>query len=213
MAKNVLIGLFEVESEAFQAMTELRSNPGTDKSYLSQAILVKKENGTLNALDSFDTGSETLNDTAKGGIIGALIGILGGPIGVLLGGSLGALIGSSVDTDEALENASVLEQVAGKMDDGDVAIIGIAIEENEAVLDQKLQQYKTIIIRCDAEVVEAEVAKAEEIEKEMAKDARKALREEKKAARKEKWDDKKAEYSAKKEARKIEKEAKKAEKE
>jgi len=213
MAKNVVACLFEVESEAYQALTELKKDPGTDRSYMIQAILVKKENGTLNALDAFDTGSETLNDTAKGGIIGALIGILGGPIGVLLGGAFGALIGSAVDGEDALDNASVLEQIAGKMDDGDVAVIGIAEEDNEAVLDQKFQQYKTIIIRCDAAVVEAEVAKAKEMEEEMAKDARRALREEKKADRKEKWENKKAEHSAKKEAKKIEKEAKKAAKE
>ena len=202
MARNVVVGLFEVESEAFQAMTELKNDPGSDKSYFSQAALVKKEGGALRALDSFDIGSETLNDTAKGGLIGALVGILGGPIGILLGGAFGALIGSAVDSGDAIDNASVIEQIAGKMDDGDVAIIGIAEEENEDILDQKLQKFNTLIIRCDAAVVEAEVAKAREMESVMAVDASNALREEKKAARKEKHEAKKAEHAAKKEAKK-----------
>ena len=30
MAQNIVVGLFEVESEAFQAMTELKQNPGTE---------------------------------------------------------------------------------------------------------------------------------------------------------------------------------------
>ena len=88
------------------------------------------------------------------------------------------------------------------MDDGDVAIIGIAEEENEDILDQKLQKFNTLIIRCDAAVVEAEVAKAREMESVMAVDASNALREEKKAARKEKHEAKKAEHAAKKEAKK-----------
>lgn len=203
MAKNVVVSLFEVESEAYQALTELKQDPGDKNSYLSQAILVKKENGVLRAQDSFDTGADTLNDTAIGGLTGALIGILGGPIGMLLGGTYGALIGSIVDSDDAIGNASVLEQIAGKMDDGDIAIIGLSNEEDEAVLDQKLQKFKTIIVRFDAAAVEVEVQKARELSNEMARQARQQLRAEKKAERREKWDNKKAEMSAKLEAKKA----------
>ena len=213
MAKNVVVSIFKVESEAYQALTEVKQNPGDDNSYLSQAALVKKENGALQTLDAYDTGSETLNDTAIGGLAGALIGILGGPIGVLLGGATGALIGSAVDSNDALDNVSVLEYIAEKLDDGDIAIIGVAIEEDEAVVDAKFQKYDTIIARFDEAVVEAEVRKAEEMTNEMAKQARRELREEKKAARKEKWENKKTEISAKHEAKKLEREAKKAAKE
>ena len=40
------------------------------------------------------------NDTLKGGILGAVIGLLGGPIGAFLGGISGSLIGKSRDEDE-----------------------------------------------------------------------------------------------------------------
>ena len=52
MAQNIVVGLFEVESEAYQAMTELKQNPGDEKSYVSTAALVKKENGSLRTLDA-----------------------------------------------------------------------------------------------------------------------------------------------------------------
>ena len=196
MAQNIIVGLFEVESEAFQALTELKQNPGSELSYLTAAALVKKENGIVRTLDSFDTGSHTTDDTAIGGLVGALIGVLGGPIGVFLGGSYGALVGSVVDTDDAMYGVSLLEQTAAKMDDGDIAIIGLAFEEDEAILDQKLGKFKTVIARFDAATVAAEVEEAQMLADEMARQARKVLRDEKKEARKEKRAEKKAKLYA-----------------
>ena len=197
MEQNVIVGLFEVESEAYQALTELKQNPGNEQSFVAQAVLVKKENGVLRTLDGFDTGANTMNDMAVGGMIGALFGILGGPIGVLLGGSYGALIGSAVDSGDALGDACMIEQIAGKMEDGEVAIIGLASEEDESILDNRLGgKFKTVIARFDAAVVAAEVEEAQRVEKEMARLARKEMRQEKKAANKEKIAEKREKLSA-----------------
>ena len=191
MAQNVIITTFEVESEGYQALTELKRYASSEDSFITQAVLVKKENGALRTLDGFDTGINTTDDTAIGEMVGALLGILGGPIGVLLGGSYGALIGSSLDAGDALDDASLIEQIAQKMLDGDVAIVALAEEEDETLLDKELSRFKGTIIRYDAAVVEAEVEEAIEMEKEMARLARKELRDEKKAARQEKIAEKK----------------------
>ncbi len=196
MAQNIVVGLFEVESEAFQALSQLKQNPGDENSYVTSAALVKKENGALRTLDGFDTGLNTTDDMAAGGLVGALFGILGGPIGVLLGGSYGMLLGSAFDADDALKDASMLEQIAGKLENDEVAIIALAHEEDESILDQKLSGFKTIIARFDAANVAAEVEEAQALEEEMARQARKELRDEKKAARKEKREEKKAKMSA-----------------
>ena len=196
MAQNIVVGLFEVESEAYQALTELKQNPGTESSYLTAAALIKKENGALRTLDSFDTGAHTTDDMAIGGLVGALIGVLGGPIGVLLGGSYGMLIGSVVDADDALQGVSLLEQTAIKMEEGEVAIIGLAFEEDEAILDQKFEKFKVTVARFDAATIAAEVEEAQALADEMARQARKELRDEKKEARKEKRAEKKAKLSA-----------------
>ncbi len=150
----------------------------------------------LRLLDRFDTGANTMDDMAIGGMAGALIGILGGPIGVLLGGSYGALVGSALDTGDTLDDASKLEQIAGKMEDGEVAIIGLASEADEEVLDSRLGRFKVIIVRFDAAVVAAEVEEAQRMEDELARQARKELRNEKKAARKEKVAEKREKLSA-----------------
>lgn len=196
MEQNIVVSLFPVESEAYQALTELKQNPGTEQSYVKQAVLVKKENGALRTLDGFDTGVDTTDDMAIGGLVGALFGILGGPVGVLLGGSYGLLVGGAFDASDALDQASMLEQIAGKMENDEVAIIALTAEENEAILDEKLAKFNPTVVRFDAAVVAAEVEEAQKMADELARQARKELRDEKKAARKEKVAEKKAKMSA-----------------
>ncbi len=176
MAQNIIVSIFEVESEAYQAMTTLFQNSYSDDSFLTQAVLVKKENGVIQELDYFDVGADTSGNTAIGGMMGAVMGILGGPLGVLLGASYGMLVGSSVDVLDSLEGASQLEQIIGKLQDGDVAIIGLANEENESVLDSKLGEFKTMTVRFDAAVVAEEVEEARLAEIELERQARETLR-------------------------------------
>ena len=177
--QNVIVGLFEVESEGFQAITELKQNPGDEKSFISQAALLKKDAGQVKVLDSFDTGVTTSDDMALGGLMGMCVGILGGPIGMLLGGSLGSLTGMTVDAADAVDNASMIEQIAGKLEDGAVALIGLTDEEDECVLDEKLSKYKTVIARFDAAVVAQEVDAAREMQAEMERQALEKLRKQK----------------------------------
>lgn len=91
MRENIITAVFEVESEAFQAMSELRSHAAADSYIVSEAALVKREHGQIVTKEGFDSGLESTDDTSRGGLIGMTIGILGGPVGMLLGGSWGAL--------------------------------------------------------------------------------------------------------------------------
>ena len=80
---------------------------------------------------------------------------------------------------DALGQASLIEQIAGKMQDDDIVLIGLAAEEDESILDEKLSKFKTTIICFDAIAVAEEVAEAEAVEAEMARQARASLRNEK----------------------------------
>ena len=62
--ESVVAIVFDVESEAYQAMTSLRQNPVSKQRVISQAALVKKVDGHLETKDGFDTGMETSDDTA-----------------------------------------------------------------------------------------------------------------------------------------------------
>ena len=178
--RNVVVAVFNIESEGFQAFTELKQSLAGDTYFVNAAALVKKENGVCIALDMFDTGASTKNDTMTGGLIGMLMGVLGGPIGMLFGAAAGSYIGMSLDAADTVYGASMVEQIADKLDDGMVAIIAFTGEETADALDEKLSKFDTVIARFDADVVAEEVDEAIEMQYEMARQARMRLRKEKK---------------------------------
>lgn len=178
MENNVVVAVFKVESEGYQALSELRQASESDSYLVTAAALVKKENGACTCLDGFDTGLQTANDTSIGGLLGMMVGILGGPIGMLLGAGYGTLVGMTVDAGDAAFEVSMLEQITDKLDDGMVALVALADEDNDEELDKKLSAFDTVIARFDAEVVAKEVDKAIEMQNELARQARMELRKE-----------------------------------
>ena len=178
MKENLILANYTVESEAYQALSELKRETTNANYTISQAVIVKKENGKLNTMDGFVNGSAAGDDSLTGSLIGSLIGILGGPLGILLGGSMGMLIGSAVDAGDMAESTSLLEKTGDSILDGETAIILLAQEEYETALTAKLNHFDVAITRFDAAEVAAEVEHAREVEKQMAKEAREKMREE-----------------------------------
>ena len=193
---NIVAAIFDVESEGYQAMSTLSRPPIIEETAILQMALVKRENGALKLCDSYDSGIHTTDDVLLGGLLGGLVGILGGPLGVLLMGSYGALAGSLVDTGDALDSATVMEKVAEKLVDGEVALIVLVDEVDEDVIDNRLNAFKVTIARFDAVVIAEEVEQAREAEREMERLVRKELRQAKKEERKDRREAKKAEISA-----------------
>lgn len=89
---------------------------------------MKKENGVITPVDAFDPLQKVGDDTITGTLIGSVLGILGGPLGMLFGAGIGAWVGSTGSTDQALAQATLVETVAAKLNDGDVAIIALVQE-------------------------------------------------------------------------------------
>ena len=174
--ENVVLANYKVESEAYQALSELKRDTANANYTISQAMIVKRENGKLNVMDGFVNGMTTGDDTWMGGLLGGLIGILGGPIGVLLGGSFGMLVGGAVDAGEMAGDTSLLEKAGDSIADGETAIILLAQEEYETALTAKLNDFDVSITRLDAAEVAAEVEHARDVERQMAKETREKLR-------------------------------------
>ena len=185
MNENLVLVNYKVESEAYQALSELKRDTANANYTISQAVIVKRENGQLNTMDGFINGKDANDDTVTGSLIGGLVGILGGPIGILLGGSVGMLIGGAVDASGLVKDASLLEKAGDSIAEGETAIILLAQEEYEAALTAKLNDFDVTITRFDAAEVAAEVEHAREVERQMAKETREKLREEKTEAFKE----------------------------
>lgn len=174
--QNVLAALFETESEGYQAITELSHKPVAEKYAILQMCLVKREGDKIRICDSFDSGKNTDEAAALGGLLGGLIGILGGPLGVLMMGSYGALVGGTAGALDTIDDAALLEMVASKMVDGEVALIALTDEEDESALDECFSKFNVEIARFNAADIAEEVDEAEDMEHEEARLAVKQLR-------------------------------------
>ena len=170
--ENILIANFTKESVAYQAFSELKQAIADEKYFISQAAIVKRENGELVVKDEFETGVRAMDDTLKGSLIGGLVGMLGGPLGVLLGGSVGALIGEVKDTGDVLKDLTLLDTVSECIVEGETALIILADEKGDAALSEKLSAFDAAVTRLSAAEVEKEIecaAKAEEKREEQAR--------------------------------------------
>ena len=177
---NIIGALFTKESEAREAMAALTQAPQINGTTIYQISLVKRVEGVLKLCNNFTCDNLKSADTVKGGLIGGLIGLLGGPVGMLLGGINGALIGNIRDLDKKDDSAALIEQAAQKLGEGDIALIILADEANEGVLDHALVGYNTVIVRYDAKVIAKELEEAENMQEELARQLREALRSAKK---------------------------------
>lgn len=189
--ENVVTAIFNVESEAYQAFTQLRKQPFGEDYFVAEASLIKHEGNGIKVVEAFDAAAVTGDDTAAGMVIGSLVGILGGPLGVLLGAAAGGMTGASFDSIDAINSLSLLEATAGKLYEGDTAIIAL-VQEEEPAFDAAFKGFDVTIIRHFAVDVMDEVDHAREVELEMANIAKQQLRAERKAARKEKQEERKA---------------------
>lgn len=132
--EHVLIVYFNVESEAFQALSEIRQNAVAHHGFVlfEQVSLIKREHGNVLIKDGFHNGEEIGGGMAIGGVIGSFIGILGGPLGVLLGMGAGATLGSLPALNDAEEKNSLIRSVTTRLQDGEMAILAVVQEENDA---------------------------------------------------------------------------------
>ena len=116
----------------------------------------------------------------RGIVIGSLVGILGGPLGVLLGASYGAIVGSTADTAVALDQLSAVEILAGKIYEGETAIIAL-VQEDEPAFDAAFAKFNTITMRFDAADIIDDVDRAYEVQAELQNQAIEQLRADRKA--------------------------------
>ena len=181
--EKVALVVFEVESEAYQAFSELKNDAVNSAYTILQIAVVKNRDGRIITTDGFDSGTDSTDDTFKGGLIGLLVGILGGPLGVILGGATGALIGNIKDTRDVNKNASLLEYISTQLTPDETGLVILIQENDESALNLRLSKYDDTIVRFDAAKIADEVEQQEAIDKELRREAKERLKAQRKADR------------------------------
>ena len=161
-SENLLIVNYENESDAYQALTELKAL--NDYYFIDQAAIVKKENGEYVVKEEYDSGVKTADDTVKGGLIGSLLGLIGGPVGVLLGGGAGATIGGIKDTADFLKVFDLADYAYAHIGEGETVLLLLADEKGNAALNEKLNAFDVTIKRASVPAVENELKRAAELQ-------------------------------------------------
>lgn len=195
--ENLVISIFNTESEAYQSFADLKAFRQTPTTKVAQIALVKNENSHIVEKERYDFEDSSTNGALKGGLVGAVVGLLGGPIGVLFGYSFGSLyglaVGDTVDTTEA----GLIDVVSQKLTDGETAVVALVQENNEAVIDAYFTKYDTQIMRWDVATVVAEVEAALQVQEDLYNQARAQMKAERKADRKAKLEEFKANIKSK----------------
>ena len=164
---NVLTAIFDIESEAYQAFSELKSFKQDNDTQIAQIALVKNKDGKMTIKDSIDFDNASRDYATIGGIVGGLLGILSGPIGVIIGYGIGSLAGAASGSITDASDNSLIEEVTTKLLDGDIAVIALVHEEDETILNHVFAPYKTSIMRWDAVALAHEVELAGQVQDEL----------------------------------------------
>ena len=166
MPKRVIVMKFEVNSEAYQAFSEVKKLHVARAIKGEQMAVIKHTesgNHQFTVEDFLDfTGN---NKTSKGGMIGMLVGILGGPLGIMLGWFGGSMIGASKDAKEILNAKNLFEHVSTQIGVGKTGLLLLADEEDNRPLNQLIMnELGGEITRFDYAEVEQELESAKQVE-------------------------------------------------
>jgi uncharacterized membrane protein len=167
--ENVLIITYPDPSKTFQALSELKGQPGV----VSAAVVERSAGGAVQVADSYTpmVGAGTVG----AGAVGALIGLIAGPLGMLLGWSSGTLAGATFDTLEAADADDGLTELSRRIPAGGNALLVEMTETSHAIADDIAKDGS--ITRIPTAEVEAEVMAAQDAARAAAKEARRVRRE------------------------------------
>jgi uncharacterized membrane protein len=195
-ASNVIAVSFPEEANAYEALARLKELDSKGSvSVRGAAVVVREQDGQITIKDQF--GEESYEDTAGGGLLGLLVGVLGGPLGVLVGGATGVLVGSLFDEDDDDNTRSVLADISKSIRVGPPGLLAEVSEPAPEAVDAVMAHLNGTVVRRSAADVELEVAAAEDAQRAAKKKARHELREARQKEHKEKAEAKLAELKAK----------------
>lgn len=164
--QNVVVALFDDEEKGRAAIKAICAEPAGEGYEVPEAVLAAKGEDGISMLEGYEITVEPNGIVTNGTLVGAVVGILGGPLGILLGAGAGAFLARRFISDS---RASLITEVARKLYDGDIALIALVSEDEPAfdgVLDGK---EATTIIRYDADDIANEVRLANEAQLDMAR--------------------------------------------
>jgi uncharacterized membrane protein len=194
--ENVIAVSFSEDANAYEALSRLKELDSKGEVGVRDAAVVSRaEDGKIATKDQF--GKDGVEKTVTGGLMGLVIGVLGGPFGVLVGGASGVLVGSLFDEDDADATESALADIAKSLPVGRAGLLADVSEDSPVAIDAVMANLAGTVVRRSALDVQAEVATAEDAQREAKKKAREELHDARRKKQKAEIDAKLADLRAK----------------
>jgi uncharacterized membrane protein len=173
--ENVIAVSFSDDANAYEALSRVKElDAKGEVSVRGAAVVTRGEDGKIVTKDQF--GDDSMEGSATGGLLGLVVGVLGGPIGVIVGGATGLLVGSLFDQDDTDQTESSLADISKSIRVGRMGLMADVSEESPVAIDAVAANLGGTVVRRSAVDVEAEVAAAEDAQREAKKKAREKLR-------------------------------------
>ena len=172
---NVIVVGFADDDRAYEAMTTLNELASQGQIGLDEAaVVIRDDDGHIDVKDQ--VANDGWAGTASGGLVGLLLGILAGPLGILLGGATGVAVGSLFDLADAEDTDSALSEVSKTVKVGRTSLLAQVEEQSPEVIDAAMARLSGTVVRRSVIDVEAEIAAAEDAQREAKRKARAELR-------------------------------------
>lgn len=169
---SVITVSFEDDDKAHDALMLLKQLDSQHQVGMDEAVLILREaDGRVVEMDR--VASAPMPNTVGGGLVGLLVGIIGGPLGILIGGTTGSLVGTLFDFQDADKTESALTALSSAARPGHTALLAVVKEQNRDVVDTAMSGLGGTVLRRPVHDVEAEIAVAEQAEREAKHEARK----------------------------------------
>jgi len=152
--QKMLVVVFDDEAKAYQGSSALK-NLDAERSISVHALAVVTKNADGKVIPKQVDGGYPIR-TLEGTAIGALVGLLGGPIGLALGATGGLLVGSTLDLNRAEVDADYVDQVSSKLTPGKWAVVADVSEEWETPVDTSMSALGGTVFRANRVSVEQE---------------------------------------------------------
>jgi uncharacterized membrane protein len=194
MEDNVVVVTFTETSKAYQALSELDRLGSAGDIQVRSAVLLTRTDEGFSIPEGADNASGFY--MAGGGLIGALVGVLGGPVGVLLGGSIGLLAGAPAEVARLDDQDIALSGITKDIAPGDTALVAEVTEYTQEVLDKSMGALGGTVSRRWAGDVYADIEAVKDAQFNADVDAFKARIRDRRADRKADWERFKAKAAA-----------------
>jgi uncharacterized membrane protein len=154
---KMLVVVFPTESAAYEGSKALSAldDEGSIVLY-ALAVIARDSGGHVAVKREADHGPL---GTTVGLLTGTLVGLIGGPVGAAVGAYVGAVGGGIFDLSRAGVATDFLDEVAGSLKPGKVAVVAEINEEWVTPVDARMEALGgEVLRRARTEVVDAQIA-------------------------------------------------------